>query len=87
MNKTNVLLVITVDVEEFPDHDVYKRPARSTFVYNPARASKVYCDECSRVFGSRAEFERHLKRSSSESCPIDTAATAIYRFIKRRFAI
>jgi len=50
-------------------------------------ASKVYCDRCDAVFGSRPEYERHLERHSGggscEACPLDTAVSKIAGLFKR----
>lgn len=49
--------------------------------------SKVYCDRCDAVFGSRSEYERHLERHSGggacEACPLDTAVSKIAGLFKR----
>ena len=54
--------------------------------------SKVYCDRCDAVFGSRPEYERHLERHSGGSggggspcdeCPLDTAISKVLGLFKR----
>jgi uncharacterized C2H2 Zn-finger protein len=48
--------------------------------------SKVYCEKCDTLFGSRREYDRHSERHSAgmacESCPIDTLVSKIARLFK-----
>ncbi len=48
--------------------------------------SKVYCEKCDMVFGSRSEFEKHFDTHSGtmcESCPLDTAISKLLGFFKK----
>ena len=46
---------------------------------------KVYCDRCGSLFGSRAEFDRHVPGHSgaAEACPIDVALSRLAGAIRR----
>ncbi len=50
--------------------------------------TKVYCQACDRVFGSRGEFDRHLRGHSPaapcEACPIDTAIDRLLGLFRGR---
>ncbi len=47
-------------------------------------ATKVYCEKCDSVFGSKAEYERHFdSHTVCESCPIDTVIGRIVGFFRK----
>ena len=49
--------------------------------------SKIYCEKCDAVFGSREKFNKHLENHSSvscESCPLDVAIEKITKLFKRK---
>jgi len=50
--------------------------------------TKVYCSTCDLIFESRARFEKHLERHSSnfecEICPIDTVIGKFVDFFRRK---
>lgn len=50
--------------------------------------SKVYCSKCDLIFDSRARFEKHLEKHSSnttcETCPIDTAIAKFVNLFRRK---
>ena len=49
--------------------------------------SKVYCERCNSVFGSREKFDRHMESAHSQAgcdvCVIDAALSKIAGFFKR----
>ena len=48
--------------------------------------SKIYCDKCDSVFGSRKKYEEHYSKHASgvscESCPIDMVVDKILSLFK-----
>ncbi len=58
-----------------------KKPSKSNVV-------KVYCEKCDLVFESRAKFENHFDRHSSniacDVCPIDTVIEKFVNLFKRK---
>jgi hypothetical protein len=56
--------------------------------YSKNNVTKVYCTRCDLIFESRAKFEKHLVRHSSnisyEVCPIDTVLSKFTSLFKRK---
>ncbi len=56
--------------------------------YSKNNVTKVYCTRCDFVFESRAKFEKHLEKHSSniscEVCPIDTVLSKFASLFKRK---
>ena len=56
--------------------------------YSKNNVTKVYCTTCDLVFESRAKFEKHLEKHSSnipyDVCPIDTVLLKFASLFKRK---
>jgi hypothetical protein len=56
--------------------------------YSKNNVTKVYCTRCDLIFESRAKFEKHLERHSSnipcEVCPIDIVLSKFASLFKRK---
>ncbi|NNL59002.1 MAG: hypothetical protein HKP31_06030 [Nitrosopumilus sp.] len=52
------------------------------------KVTKIYCEKCNLILGSREKFEKHLERHSlnlsCETCPIDTAIAKFTSLFKRK---
>lgn len=55
---------------------------------NRRKVSKIYCEKCNTVFGSKDEYEKHFDRhfliATSEECPLDTLMGKLLRAFRRK---
>ena len=51
------------------------------------KISKIYCEKCNEVFGSKEKYDahhsKHSSNSSCDSCPIDMVVDKILGLFKR----